>query len=261
MQKAKILIIDIETAPSMGYVWGMFKQNLSLDMLQQNSYLLSFAAKWLGEEHVIYRQNRNSSRDGMLVRQLIRLLDKADIVIAHNAKKFDIPVINGRALVHGITPPSPYKVIDTLVTAKRQFRFISNKLEHLADILGCSPKLAHSKFPGFRLWEECLAQNDEAWEEMRTYNIQDVLTLEEVYLKMRPWMVSHPNMGVFEEKDRPVCPKCGGEHVHFRGYVTTNTQKYRKFKCTDCGGWSRTRFTEYPKDKRKSLIVNAGGGV
>ena len=261
MPKPRILTIDIETAPNLGYVWGMWKQNLSLDMLQETSYLLSFAAKWLGDDEVIYRESRRPNNDKLITKQLLRLLDKADIVIAHNAKKFDIPVINGRAVVHKLDPPSPYKIVDTLPVAKRQFRFISNKLEHLADILGCAPKLSHAKFPGFKLWEECLNQNEEAWEEMKKYNIQDVLTLEQVYLRMLPWITNHPNMGVFEEKERPVCPKCGGEHIHFRGYVATNTQKYRKFKCNDCGGWARTRFTEYPKDKRKGLVVNVAGGL
>lgn len=260
-KQVKILTIDIETAPSVGYVWGMFKQNLGLNMLLQNSYILSFAAKWLDSEDVIYRESRLLGRDKSLTKHIIRLLDAADIVIAHNGKKFDMPVINGRAVVHGIDPPSPYKIIDTLPVARRQFRFISNKLEHLADILDCAPKKQHSKFPGFTLWDECLKQNDEAWKEMKEYNIQDVITLEQIYLRMRPWMPNHPNIAVFGEEERPVCPKCGSHHVHFRGYITTNTQKYRRFKCKSCGGWSRTRYTEYPKDSRKHLLTNTSSGL
>jgi hypothetical protein len=47
-------------------------------------------------------------------------------------------------------------------------------------------KKRHAKFPGFELWRECLAGNHEAWDEMREYNIDDVLSLEELYLVMRP---------------------------------------------------------------------------
>jgi DNA polymerase elongation subunit (family B) len=252
----KILILDIETSPNVAYVWGAFKQNVGLNQLKENSYLMSFAAKWLGEGEVMYCENRHGD-DTELVARLIQLLDEADIVIAHNAKKFDIPVIQGRAVIKGIKPPSPFKIIDTLLTARKEFRLFSNKLEYLAKVLKYAPKMSHSKFPGFELWLQCLKQNDEAWAEMMEYNIQDVLTLEEVYLRLRPWMKQHPNVAVKEEAERTLCPKCGSHHIHFRGYYNTNVGKYRKFQCQSCGGWGRTRHTEYPKDKRKHLAVNA----
>lgn len=252
---AKILSLDIETAPNLAFVWGMWKQNIGLNQFKQHSYIMSFSAKWLGSDEVLYKENRHGD-DRELVEDLLLLLSSADIVIAHNANKFDLPTINARAIELGLKPPSPYKVVDTLTVAKKNFRFLSNKLEHLADKLGCAPKLAHAKFPGFNLWLQCLKQNDEAWKEMKEYNIQDVLTLEEVYLKLRPWIKNHPNIGVIDEPDKPVCPKCGSHHIHFRGYTTTNVSKFRKFVCLDCGGWGRSRFNVMDKDKRKVLGAN-----
>jgi len=252
----KILIIDIETAPNIGYVWGAWKQNIGLNQLKENSYLMSFSAKWLGKEEVMYAENRHGD-DTELVELIMDLLDEADMVVAHNAQKFDIPTIQGRALVKGMSPASPFKIIDTLITAKREFRLFSNKLQYLADVLGCAPKESHSKFPGFELWLQCLKQNDEAWQEMKVYNIQDVLTLEEVYLKLRPWMKQHPNVAVKEEGEETLCPKCASPHIHFRGYYNTNVGKYRKFQCQDCKGWGRTRFTELPKEKGRALATNA----
>ncbi len=256
MTKTKILTLDIETTPNIAYVWGAWKQNVGLNQLKENSYLMSFSAKWLGEDEVMYAENRHGD-DTELVARLIQLLDDADIVIAHNAKRFDIPVIQGRALIHGFAPPSPFKIVDTLLTARKEFRLFSNKLQYLADVLGCAPKEQHTKFPGFELWLQCLKQNDEAWAEMREYNIQDVVTLEEVYLRLRPWMKYHPNVAVKEESDVPLCPKCGGKHIHFRGYYNTNVGKYRKFQCQTCRGWGRTRHTEFPKDKRHNLMTHA----
>ncbi len=136
-------------------------------------------------------------------------------------------------------------------------RFDRNSLPYLAEYLGVEEKEGHKEFPGFELWSECIKGNPAAWREMKKYNIQDVTTLEQVYLKLRPWIRNHPNVGVFEEKARPVCPKCGSEHIQFRGYTVTNVGKYRKFQCNDCGGWARTRFTEYDKEKRKALVINA----
>jgi len=253
---AKILTIDIETSPNIAYVWGLWKQNVGLNMLKDRTYVMSYAAKWLGSDKVLYEENRHGD-DRDLIQSLIDLLDSADIVIAHNANKFDLPTINARAVEHGIKPPSPYKVVDTLSVAKKHFRFTSNKLEFIADALGCAPKLKHQHFPGFELWLQCLKQNDKAWKEMKEYNVQDVLTLEEVYLKLRPWIKNHPNIGVLDEQDVPVCPKCGGRHINYRGYVTTNVSKFRKFVCMDCGGWGRTRYNELAPEKRKQLTTNA----
>lgn len=218
---------------------------------------MSFAAKWLGEDEVTYMENRHDD-DRRLIQVLYKLMDEADIVIAHNAKKFDIPTIKGRGVIHGMKPPSPFKIVDTLLVAKKEFRFFRNNLEYIADVFKCAPKMKHAKFPGFELWLQCLKQNDEAWAEMKMYNIQDVLTLEEVYLRMRPYITNHPNVGVYDEQENTVCPKCGSDHIHFRGYYHTNVGKYHRFRCVDCGGWGRTRSTEYPKDKRGALGTNAG---
>lgn len=254
---AKILILDVETAPKLAYVWQFWKANIGAKQVLEHGYIMSYAAKWLGSQSIIYEENRKVD-DTNIVVSLIDLLDKADIVIAHNAKKFDLATINARAMVNGVKPPSPYKVVDTLLEAKKEFKFESYSLEYLAKVLGCSPKLSHKNFPGFELWLECMRDNPKAWKELKEYNIQDVETLEEIYLKMRPWIKGHPNIGVYQERDEHVCPKCGSNHVQLRGFYTTNVGKYQRFQCNSCGGWGRSRYTQYPKDKGKRLIVNAG---
>ena len=252
----RILIVDLETAPKQAYVWRFFKENVGVKQVLSHGYMMSFAYKWLGDKDVQFHYSLDED-DSALCVELADVLNRADIVVAHNAEKFDLPTARGRMLVHGLRPPSPFKVVDTLRVAKREFLFPSNSLAYLAEVLDCGAKDDHKEFPGFDLWAECIKGNPRAWEEMKKYNIQDVETLEEIYLKMRPYMRTHPNVGVFEEEDRPVCPKCGSHHIQLRGYTVTNVGKYRKFQCQECGGWARSRFTEYPKDKRKQLVVNA----
>jgi predicted RNA-binding Zn-ribbon protein involved in translation (DUF1610 family) len=252
----KIYVIDIETAPKIAYVWRFFKEHVGAKQVLDHGHIMSFAAKRLGDDQIIYKENRKDD-DKAITQALIDVLDDADIVIAQNGDRFDLPSINGRALVHGLKPPSPYKTVDTLKVARNEFKFERNSLEYLAIILGCAPKDQHKDFPGFELWLECLRGNDAAWNEMRLYNIQDILTLEEVYIKMRPWIRNHANLGIYIEHDGPVCPKCGSVHVTRRGYTTTNTGKYQRFRCNDCGGWARSRITELPKELRKVLLVNA----
>jgi len=210
----------------------------------------------LGDDDIMYEENRKSN-DKRIVKSLVKLFDTANIVIAHNGERFDGPKIMGRALTHGITPPAPYKWIDTLRVARKEFSFTHNSLESLARLLKCTPKKKHGKFPGFELWLECLRGNEAAWNEMAEYNIQDVETLEEVYLKMRPWTKHGPNMGVFMESDKPVCSKCGSDDLVKNGHDYLKTGKYQMYKCKSCGGFSRARFTEYPKEERKVLLTGA----
>lgn len=252
---AKILIVDIETAPKVAYVWRFFKENVGAKQVREHGHIMSYAARWFGSKETMYEENRKED-DSVIVTALCKLLDEADIVVAHNGARFDFPTILGRALVHNIKPPSPYKIVDTCKEARRLFKFESNSLEYLAIVLGCKPKLAHKNFPGFELWLECLRGNEDAWSEMRIYNEQDVDTLEEIYIKMRPFMDRHPNVAAINEEEEHSCPKCGGNHMHKRGFAYTNVGKYQRFQCNDCGGWSRSRYTIMPKDVKKNLLVN-----
>ena len=102
-----------------------------------------------------------------------------------------------------------------------------------------------------------MAGNEHAWAEMKEYNIQDIDTLEEVYLKLRPWDSVHPNIGVNIEADSHVCSKCGSKHIKQDGYTYTNVSKYELYKCDDCGGFSRGRKSKLDKEKGKKLLTNA----
>lgn len=145
-KKIKILIVDIETAPKVAYVWRFFKENIGAKQVREHGHIMSFAAKWLGENDVIYEENMKED-DSNIVASLVQLFDIADIVVAHNGVGFDFPQIMGRAVIHGIKPPSPYKIVDTLKVARFEFAFPSNSLEYLTEIFDCKvKKKTHKKF-------------------------------------------------------------------------------------------------------------------
>ena len=192
-----------------------------------------------------------------MLKSVCKLLDEADFVIAHNGARFDLPKIKGYALMAGVPIPSPYRVIDTCLIARREFGFESNSLEYLAKILDCTEKDSHKKFPGFELWLECLRNNPEAWEELKDYNIQDVDTLEEVYLKIRPYSSTHPNVNTGDDLTEIHCPKCGSDDSERRGFYNTNVGKFQRYRCKSCGGWHRSRYTENSIEVRKALTTSA----
>lgn len=256
---AKVLILDIETAPNKAFIWRMWKENIGIGQLVSEWYMLSFCAKWLGQDKAVYMSQKHIKDiedDSKQLAALWDLLDKADIVVAHNGRKFDVKKVNARFFAHGMKPPSPYKVVDTLDIAKGNFSFTSNKLEYLTTRFNKEyTKLKHGKYPGFELWEQVMLGNADAWEEMREYNTYDVYALEELYINMRPWDTHHPNVNVYVTDEQQRCTVCGSVHLKPRGYYHTNTGKYHRLRCESCGKWNRTRYTINTTGKRKALLT------
>jgi hypothetical protein len=255
----KILTLDIETAPIQASVWRLFKENIGINQIEQDWYVLSWAAKWYHEDGVMYEDKSdswNTEDDSELLKEIWRLLDEADIIITQNGKRFDEKKLNARFLLNDMKPPSSYRHIDTLEIAKRHFGFSSNKLEYMTDKL-CKKykKLKHKNYPGFELWKFCLKGDGLAWKEMQDYNINDVLSLEELYTILRPWYKAHPNLNLYYSDNEVRC-KCGSTNFEHNGYHYTNLSKFNRFQCVDCGGEVRDRVNLLPKNKRETLRGN-----
>jgi len=255
----RVLVFDIETAPMLSYMWSMWQQGFGLNQIETDWYVLSWSAKWLGEDGVMYQDNRhaeNLEEDAELLRGIWKLLDEADVVITQNGIKFDSKKLNARFIINGFQPPSSYKHIDTLAIAKRKFAFTSNKLEYMTDQLNTKyKKLKHGKFPGFELWKECLAGNLDAWNEMEEYNRYDVLSLEELYYKLSPWDNKLPNFNLYND-DLGITCKCGSTEFVKDGFAYTNLSKFQRYRCTNCGSESRGRTNLLSKEKRATLRMN-----
>lgn len=251
----KILVWDCETAPLLGYCWGLWDNNVALNQIHTDWYILSWAAKWYGKKKIFYqdsRGKRNIEDDKHLLKGIWKLLDESDIVITHNGIKFDAKKLNARFILQGFKPPSPYKHIDTLRIAKSKFAFTSNKLEYIAKALGVAEKSNHEKYTGFELWRECMNGNSSAFSEMEKYNKQDVITLEQVYNKLAPWDNSI-NLSLYYDRESHVC-SCGSEKVKRKGYAFTAVSKYQRYMCLKCGKQWRDSKNLFNSDKRASIL-------
>lgn len=257
MNKPKILLVDIETAPILAYVWGLWNNDVSLNQIKSDWHLLSWSAKWLHDpaDKIMYKDQRHAKNiqdDKKLLKQIWQLLDEADIVISQNGKEFDIKKLNARFILNGFKPPSSFKHVDTREIARKRFGFTSNKLEYMSNALNNKyKKLKHTKFQGFELWTECLAGNKKAWNEMKKYNKYDVLALEELYLKLQPWDNSI-NLNLYYDSDAVLC-SCGSTNLKKWGFTFTTSGKFQRYKCGDCGADSRDKVNLLSKEKRKSL--------
>lgn len=246
----KILLLDIETAPNKVYTWGLWDQNIATNQVMETSYVLCWAAKWYGRKEVVFDSVKRSGMKAMLG-HMHKLLDEAEIVVHYNGLKFDVPTLNKEFIQLGFAPPAPYKQIDCMKEVKRMFRFQSNKLDFVADALGLGAKAKHE---GFKLWVKCMEGDLLAWKRMERYNRQDVALLEKLYLRLRPWIEKHPNLGAFE--DIMACPKCGSEKRQQRGYAVTQMQKYPRYQCQGCGAWYRgNKSVSHRKGERGANII------
>lgn len=237
--KPKIAFVDIETTPSLGWVWGMWEQNVM--EVEQDWFMLSFAVKWNDGVTKVYAlpdykgYSKDKTNDKKLSQDLWDVFNSADIVAGHNIDGFDIKKANARFLVHGLLPYAPIKTIDTLKIARRHFKFDSNRLDDLARYLGVGRKLPTQ---GKKTWLGCMSGDKDSWATMKKYNKQDVELLYSVHDKLQPWAANYPNLAVYVGEDG-ICPHCLADKLQKRGPGYTKTGVHQRFQCTACGAWSR----------------------
>lgn len=218
--------------------WSMRPPYAGAVWVERDTYLLCYAARWAHQkttktyalpDYPTYKRDKHS--DKALCADLFRMLDEADIVIAHNGDAFDIKKINSRLIVNGFDPPSPYKTIDTLKIS-RKFKFDSAKLDNLGRYLGEGRKIPNT---GATLWRGCVDGDPQSWRTMRRYAKQDVDLLVRIYERMKPWHQHHPNLTLYSGVKG--CPKCQSSKIQRRGWNVAKATKTPRFQCQDCRGW------------------------
>ena len=252
----KILLFDLETLPLVAYTWGLYKQNLNYDNIIKDWCCLSWSGKWLYSSEVmgevLTTEEARKRDDKRIMTSLWDLFDQADILIAHNLLKFDNKRAKTRFILNGLTPPSPYQTIDTLRIAREQFSFASNRLDYLGQLMVRKGKIETN----YGLWKRCDNGEQEALDYMLEYNKEDVNLLEEVYLEIRAWMKSHPNLAIYSEAQDECCPVCGGSNLEEKGMYCTNVSAFESLRCRDCGAPSRRRKSVLTKTEKDNLLVS-----
>jgi uncharacterized protein YprB with RNaseH-like and TPR domain len=258
MSKPRIMVFDIETAPIEAYVWGLHDQNIGVDMVKQDFTLLSFAAKYVGDDRIIYADNRHKRDvrdDKELVKFIQKTLDNCDVLLSQNGVNFDLKKINSRAYFNHLPQVGEKKKhVDLLMEGRRVFGHTSHKLAWITRALDSSfQKSSHKEFPGFDLWREVLNGNARAWNEMKKYNIQDIVATEAVYKDYMTWFGHIDLRPTYMAFPSTECRACGSIRTSRNGTVRRKAGRFQTYICGDCGCTTTLAGQKNNLDKAKKI--------
>jgi hypothetical protein len=238
-----ILTLDLELAPRIATVWRPGQQYIGVDQLLKDTAILSAAVKVRGkraEALMTADTNPSDLRDDYAVcGWLYEHLRNADLIIAHNGARFDMPVIRERMASHGFPAFRMPKLHDTFIMYSKVMQGASGKLAWLSQKFSRLEKSEHGKFAGNKLWDAYMAGNPEAWAEMKHYNVRDVEATEQVWETLVPWWtVQRPPVSGAEGE----CPTCGAPDHQQRESGTVRpgaVYTYQMHECGKCGSFHR----------------------
>lgn len=216
-------------------MWRGYKENIAPVQIEEPGGLLCFSAKWLGKKDMMFFSEWEHGYLPMLVAAR-DLLEEADVLVTYNGEKFDYPHFVTEFILAGISPPPPPTHVDLYKFFRNKTRFFSNKLEHIANMLGVGHKMEHE---GFALWKKVMDGDTKAQDRMEKYCIRDCKLTEDVYKRVRPFINNHPNIG-----NGHSCANCGSELMQKRGPRYTAHFKIQRLVCLKCGKWGEGKRTK-----------------
>jgi predicted PolB exonuclease-like 3'-5' exonuclease len=252
----KRLFYDIETSFNVGVFWRTgYNININPQDIIHERAIICICYKWEGEEEIHSLTWSKNQSDKAMIQAFVKLLHRADEIVAHNGDRFDLKWIRTRALIHGIdVMPSP-KTIDTLKWAKRYFNFNSNKLDYIAQYLSVGAKMDTG---GLDLWKDIVFRKDQqALNKMVEYCKMDVEILEAVFNKLNQYTLSNHHYG----EERYECTECGGTNYRYNKKVVTRVGTVHHWlRCADCNKHNKisqlvfSKYQEYLYRRKKNII-------
>lgn len=185
--KIKRLFWDLEVSPNLVFSWSLGNRiSIGTEQLVSERAIICCSYKWQGEKK-IHSLQWSKGNDKELCKKFIRILEQADEAVTHNGNSFDFKWLYGRCIYHGIKFKQNCKKVDTLLLARRTFRFNSNKLNYIGKFLNIGQKRDTG---GFDTWKKIVLKNDkQALKKMVYYCEGDIKLLESVYNKLNPYII------------------------------------------------------------------------
>lgn len=177
--------------------------------------------------------------DRWLCEQIYDVLSRADYLVGHYIKKFDIKFINTRLLYHrikGKTYLPEAQVIDTCLLARQKLKLKSNGMANVAEFFKLQEKI-HMGGQSFMLMRAFDVKTLKEWSKRC---VGDVDTTVQMYKILRPY-VKNLNFNLTREgvDNGHVCRNCGSSNMRRDGRGANVHGIYQKYKCNDCGSYTK----------------------
>lgn len=253
---ARVVTLDIERIPGehstrfmgqniTGPFWDLNEikkwtgKRIHADDVKEWPRTICAAWKWYDRSDVEFAAEWEVGGYGGFMRAVWEVFDQADLIIGHNADRFDARHLMGGWAEMGLPAPSPYKVVDTLKIARGTFAYESNTLDALNKRLGIDAKT--DKYDA-RIARAAVNGDKEAQETLSAYNRGDIIASEALFDRLRPFAKGIPHLGMWTD-DALACPSCGHTMTATGRTVHANVQKYEHLRCDNCGSHARGTTT------------------
>jgi len=236
MKKPRILFWDTETRPVRAWVYGTGEQYIRHDQIIDGDKfdIICIAWKWLGEKEIHYLDwGCKSQNSEPMIKAFTKIIESADLPIAHNGDKFDVKQLNSQRAIHGLGPINWPTTEDTLKAFRKHFAFPSYSLDYLAKIFLGKGKSKMSE----RDWIDIVQyKKKDVLDKMIKYCKRDVRLLEGVYKKGAKFFAPKIHVGVFNGKSKTSCAKCGKDSTIKLGTKVTGPGVIKqRYQCKPCG--------------------------
>lgn len=244
-KEPRILFWDIESSPILAWIWRPgHKISVSHEQIQkdQKYKIICIAYKWAHEKQVKLINFDIKKQDcTQLLEEFTKILESADVAIAHNGNSFDVKQFNAQRLINNQPPLNWPQTDDTLRQFRKHFAFPSFKLDYLAKTLVGAGKDPMS----FQDWLNVVEKKDpKALQKMGKYCKKDVLRLEQVFNKAKAWFVPKVNASIITNGDTTGCPRCASHQLQKNGFLTTMAGRYQRYHCQSCGHKFKSNIKE-----------------
>lgn len=199
--------------------------------------ILCGGVKNYGVKNTRVHVSKTPTNDRDVVRRIAEDVSDADAWVTWYGKYFDVPFLNSRLIFHGLKPLPNIPNIDGWAIAKYKLKLNSNRLQSVRDFLGLPTDKTKVAGP---IWLAAISGDKKAMKYIVDHCWADVEVLEEAYDRIKPLQTT-PLFNKAVAEGHKGCAICGAEarKLIAHGYGFTNSNRYPRFQCASCGGWTR----------------------
>lgn len=250
----KVLFLDLETMPNIGAFWHSgYELSIVPEAIIQERFILSAQWSWNNEKKVHgVLANIKKRDDSNVIKKLTEAIEKADLVVGHNVRKFDLRWLAGRALLLGMKPTRSkfVKHLDTVILSKQAFYLNSYKLDYLCKKLGIKGKVKTS----FSDWMAILdVDNNPSLAKARAeyllkYGKNDINMTRKLLFKILPHVKLTKKTEMMLYGKAVHCPDCQSLKTHSHGHrANVSGIVYHRYLCAECGHAFKQAESNYKK--------------